>query len=134
MAAWAHQKTPDTFTATIWSQSSSVTSGTCWLLATPAMLPKTSRRPWSATTCSTAAWQAARSATSQTIEPIDPAASAVPTRPASSMSRPTTVAPSAARRIAVARPMPEAAPVRAATLPSNRAIGCLLARRGTGRR
>src|SRR3954468_5246152 len=78
--------------------------------ATPAACTTASRRPSAVTTEATAPATAASSRTSTTVS-------------APSRSQPTTVAPSAAKRCALAAPMPDAAPVITAILPSMRPIG-----------
>src|ERR671918_2089532 len=79
--------------------------------ATPAAFSTTSIRPWSATTASTASRIDGSSATSATrTSPSGPGC----------RSTPTTFAPSTAKRRAHARPIPDAAPVTSATLPSRR--------------
>src|SRR5262245_26233792 len=79
--------------------------------ATPAAFSTTSRRPWSRTIPSTASRIEGSSATS--------AMRTSPSGPAS-RSTPATLAPSSANRRAHARPIPDAAPVTRATLPSRR--------------
>ena len=84
----------------------------------PALLKQTSRPPKRSTAVAYIAWTSAASVTSaRTYSPSISSASAVP--PASSRSATTTCAPSAANRRALARPMPLAAPVMTATLPSS---------------
>src|SRR2546429_5151944 len=79
--------------------------------ATPAALSTTSRRPWSRTTASIASRIDDSSATSATrSSPSGPGC----------RSTPTTFAPSSPKRRAHARPIPDAAPVTNATLPSRR--------------
>src|SRR5690349_20316537 len=79
--------------------------------ATPAAFSTTSRRPWSRTTASTASRIDDSSATSATrTSPSGPGC----------RSTPTTFAPSSPKRRAHARPIPDAAPVTNATLPSRR--------------
>src|SRR5262245_63450731 len=79
--------------------------------ATPAAFSTTSRRPWSRTIPSTASRIEGSSATS--------AMRTSPSGPAS-RSTPATLAPSSANRRAHASPIPDAAPVTSATLPSRR--------------
>src|SRR5688500_18864673 len=78
---------------------------------TPALANMMSRRPWSATVCST----------SRSTSASDPASTETTSTP-SARSAATTVAPSKRNRSAVASPMPEAAPVIIATLPSSRGM------------
>src|SRR5829696_5213339 len=79
--------------------------------ATPAAFSTTSTRPWSRTTASTASRIDDSSATSATrTSPSEPGC----------RSTPTTFAPSSANRRAHASPIPDAAPVTNATLPSRR--------------
>ena len=89
----------------------------------PALLTRTSTRPHSATTASTAWLTWAESATSTLRKAaVPPAASRSDTRPsawASDTSHAETRAPSCANRNAVARPIPAAAPVTMTTLPFN---------------
>src|ERR671913_1167908 len=77
----------------------------------PALANMMSRRPWSATVCST------RRSTSAS----EPASTDMMSTP-SVRSAATTVAPSERNRSAVASPIPEAAPVIIATLPSSRGM------------
>src|SRR6266511_144786 len=79
--------------------------------ATPAAFRTTSSRPWSATIASIASATAASSVTSTIcVSPSGPG----------SRSTPATFAPSSANRRAHASPIPDAAPVTSATLPSRR--------------
>src|SRR5882724_6233811 len=102
-------------------------SGICskrWNWLAPAMLPSTSSRPNAAVAAATAPKQSSRRVRSKRPPSIFPPAAAIASdvraRPASSMSAPNTSAPSLASRIAVARPIPDAAPVISATLPPKR--------------
>src|SRR5581483_6321129 len=85
------------------------------------MLPSTSRRPSSPTHAATASTHA--SGSPRSARRIARGAGALPwvaSRPAWSTSTANTEAPSAARRSATLRPIPEPAPVTSATLPPNR--------------
>src|SRR5258708_31710401 len=92
---------------------------------TPALLKIRLTRSWPATTWSAQAYTASRSATSTRCDVIFAAAPApsqsmtVSARPASLMSDRARWAPRAASSRASARPMPEPAPVTAATRPRN---------------
>src|SRR5688500_5402736 len=93
----------------------------------PALLTAMSSRPCSRTTPSTSAAMASASLTSasapKALGPIEFAVSlaAVPLTSAR-----ITVAPSVASRRAIASPMPEAAPVTRATLPSRRCVDVVI--------
>src|SRR5258706_2944371 len=92
---------------------------------TPALLKIRLTRPWSVTTWSAKAYTASRSATSTRCDVIFAAAPApsqsmtVSARPGSLMSDRARWAPRTASSRASARPMPEPAPVTAATRPRN---------------
>ena len=126
-AAWIRKNGPFTFTPNMASQPSSVTSPTCSCQEMPAMLPSTSIRPKAAAHPSAARRQSATDDTSavwvRMVPPPARTCSATASSPASSTSTPNTEAPSPARRIEAARPIPDAAPVKRAALPSNRAMG-----------
>src|SRR5215213_4022851 len=120
--AWAVR-----LTATVLSQLMRKSSSDCWVFvasATPALLTRMSRPPNAPTTVSTSACRAPRSDTSATtpIAASSPWASRISCTTASTRSWPrsttATRAPSSAKRCAVARPMPLAAPVTSARLPS----------------
>ena len=120
--AWAVR-----LTATVLSQLMRKSSSSCWVFvasATPALLTRMSSPPNAPTTVSTSACRAPRSATSVTtpIAASSPWASRISSTTASTRSWPrsttATRAPSSAKRCAVARPMPLAAPVTRARLPS----------------
>src|SRR5215218_8548948 len=115
------------------SSANSVTRPERWA---PALLTMTSMPPIvSAAECMSASTEAASVTSQPTKEALPPAASmsaAVWRPPASLMSPITTVAPSRAKRRAVARPMPVAAPVMTASLPDN-CMSCSLAQAGDGR-
>ena len=107
------------------SQSSSVMSAAGVLgCSTPALLKAMSMRPNASVGRCSAAWIASLLVTSQpTASAVPPSASidATVSRPCSSVrSAATTLAPSRANAIAVARPMPLPAPVTKATLPAKR--------------
>src|ERR671914_998510 len=89
----------------------------------PALLCRTSRRPNWSNVARIAVRTLDSSVTSVriAIAPL-PAMCAVSSPAAMAMSATTTRAPSRANRTAVARPIPDAAPVMNATLPSRRAI------------
>src|ERR671921_695864 len=105
-------------------QSSSVVSmravGGCSI---PALLNATSSRPSSRRVRSTRSLTSLEDVTSQwtarTRPPCTARMSAVSSLPAVSMSAKTTSAPSVAKAVAVARPMPLPAPVTRATFPAN---------------
>src|SRR4051794_37490729 len=94
----------------------------------PALLNSTSSPPNRSIAAAYIAWTSSGSVTSaRTNSPPTSSACALP--PASSRSATTTCAPSAANRRALARPMPLAAPVMTATLPSSLpAMPCLSVR------
>ncbi len=72
------------------------------------------------------AWQDASSATSSArAVAAEPMACAVSSTPGALRSPMITLAPSAASRFATARPIPEAAPVTIAVLPSSRMLPLL---------
>ena len=89
----------------------------------PALLNITSSRPNSLSARATSAWISASAATSVRWNthrfPASLALCATASPPAVLRSASTTCAPSRANRIALAAPMPLAAPVITATLPSN---------------
>src|SRR5437870_4589528 len=92
------------------------TAGDC----TPALLNAASRRPKVDTVCSIIAATSASSATLQrtaiALWSAETSSSAAERTAFSSMSASTTAAPASAKALAVARPMPEPAPVTSATL------------------
>ena len=126
---------PFTFTSNMRSHFSSVTSSTRSCHETPAMLPSTSMRPKVSAQAAAAARQSSSDRRSQRcvwIRPPDSAmCEAVSARPSSFTSAANTSAPSEARRIDTACPMPEAAPVMSAALPSNRPMSSRLSAVGT---
>ena len=63
-ASRAHRKTPVRLTATTLFQFSSVSSVVGWRMAMPALLKRTSTRPWRATTSANAAVTCVSSVTS----------------------------------------------------------------------
>src|SRR5579875_1907579 len=96
-------------------------ASTVALRATPALLNTRLTRPWSATTSRAHASIASRSATSSgrqvTLTPCPSQRAAVSAMPRSSTSAKARWAPRRARSVARVRPMPDPAPVMAATLP-----------------
>src|SRR5262245_53146631 len=92
--------------------------------APPALPWNTSSRPKARSAASTRPSSTPRAVTSpgqaRASPPRAPISATSVASPASSRSLATTRAPSSAKRSAVARPMPEAAPVIAATLPASR--------------
>ena len=114
---------PRRFTATMRSHSS---TGYSWVFAwpppTPAQFAAQSSRPqvWiaSRTTVRSALSFATSAATKRTSAPSAPSAETTASPPSASMSDATTRAPMPASSSAVARPIPDAAPVTTATLPS----------------
>src|SRR4051794_20964689 len=113
--AWAARKNAVRLTSSTRSHSARVISVTGFVSAgMPALLWKTSRPPKR----STAVWTTrATSASSVTSAPTASAPS--PSQRCASRSTATTLAPASANRRAVARPMPEPAPVTTATLPAS---------------
>lgn len=110
-AAWASTNEAREWTARVLSTSASVTSSSGPNGAMPALLTRMSIRPNSATVRSTTATsRAASAASAATASPRAPAASiSLTTAAARSAERAyviTTSAPSAARRTAMAAPMP----------------------------
>ena len=99
------------------SQSASVVSSSGFDSDRPALFTTRSRPPKASTASSIAAWTAAASVTfactpiATSVLPISAAAACAFSRSRSAM---TTHAPSAARRVAMALPMPDAAPVTSA--------------------
>src|SRR6266700_1789693 len=100
--------------------TSAVSTAGLWM---PALLNAASSRPKVETVCSTMAATSASSATSQRMPfalwPAATRSSAAERTPASLTSASATAAPASAKALAVARPMPEAAPVTSATWFSN---------------
>src|SRR5690348_8650681 len=126
IAACIPSRTPVTFTARSWFQSSSVSSssGLTWMI--PALLTRTSRPPWRSVAVPTASAQSARETTSRcrwsTARPSALSFAAVASPSASRTSPVITRAPSSASRRACAAPCPRAPPVISATLPSSRPL------------
>src|SRR4051794_2067293 len=112
---------PRRFTAMTRSKSSSSVSCSSLWTPIPALLWAKSSRPWRATTVSTAFAQSSPRATSHATNSASPPAAriacTVSSPAARSMSATITAAPSAANRMAQARPMPLAAPVTRPALP-----------------
>src|ERR1700744_3700987 len=109
---------PSALIALTLRQSSSVVVSILPRTATPALLTRISSRPNAARTASTTARQRASSVTS--CASVRSASAPSVFKPVSLRPVTTTVAPSAWNRAAVARPMPDAAPVMSATLPARR--------------
>ncbi len=129
MAAWQNWNVPVRFTRSTRSQSSGATSWLCSKRRMPALFTRTSSRPASSVAAATARGAVAASPTSpaRATMPAEaaapfPMASTASASASSSRSTATTVAPSSTSRCAVARPMPDAAPVTMATRPSKRCI------------
>ena len=99
-------------------------SGTSWNtpgMFTPALLNATSSRPQRSTVPSVYALTAAASETSApTANAASPISRATSSTASRLMSTQVTRAPSSANRMALARPMPEPAPVTIVTLPASR--------------
>src|SRR5258705_2973215 len=131
--AWVSAYTPVRLTATTASQSSCSTQRTLRrLLEWPALLTRTSTRPYWANVHSASARASAGLATSQARATARPPALAISPATASigALRRPatTTWAPSAASISAAARPMPVPPPVMIATCPSSTPMACPPAR------
>ena len=120
-AAWMQLKMPVRFTATKRSHSSPEVRSAGPEAMRPASFTRMSRPPCSAATRPMAAWTAARSVTSRR-SPGD-----------GRMSARHTTQPSCSKRAAMAAPIPRAAPVTNATLPSRRFMPRSRTRRGSGR-
>ena len=120
-AAWATRKLPLAMTSCWRSQSASVVSSRGLLIDRPALLTSRSMPPKASRVASTAActWAAsvtfACTPTATSLVPISVAAACALSRSRSAM---TTQAPSAASRVAMALPMPLAAPVTRAMRPA----------------
>src|SRR5690242_2418264 len=130
-AARCRQKTPLALTRWMRSQSASVRSMMSAKRVTPALLTMTSRRPSSATACTTmrsilaTSPQSASIAIARRLLPITPPSlqlAAVRSAAARSISAAATTAPSAAIASAVACPMPAPAPVTSTILSRRTAI------------
>src|SRR5690349_7326111 len=119
--AWVTWNVPSTWTSRTRRQSSNVTSAKWPPPGTPALLTRIVGWPSSATSRSMAAETATGSLTSATSPtarpPAEVIAATTASAPSASRSRQPTAAPSPARRIAVARPIPDAAPVTSAMRP-----------------
>jgi len=103
------------------SHISFVSSATAWFVSmTPALLHSTSRRPYVSTALSMILSQSLSNATFPSMPEITPPAAVTSSTTCLSdsafHSAATTFAPSAAKRAAIARPIPEPAPVITATL------------------
>src|SRR5262245_30210255 len=117
-----HRKTPVRFTASVRDQPSrSMQSTVPGAPVIPALLTAQSSRPKAESAAPTAAATSASEATSMRAKRAEPPAASISATaarpPPSSMSQTSTRAPSRARRLAVARPMPDAAPVTSADFP-----------------
>src|SRR5271157_2815960 len=112
------KKVPSTLTAWTLRQSASVSVSILPFVPTPALLTRMSSRPNVSTTASTTSRQRASSVTS--CMRVRSASGPRAARPCSLRSVAATFAPSARNSAAVARPMPDAAPVMSATLPASR--------------
>jgi hypothetical protein len=108
-------KTPVRLTAIRRSHSASSISSKRAERPIPAAFTRMSRRPNARTAAATEARTAGMAATSQTAASAVPPArrmvATVPPRPSWFTSTPNTLAPSAAKSCAVARPSPDPAPV-----------------------
>src|SRR5512146_2071011 len=113
------RKTPVWSTAIVLCQISSVISSRPSYWITPALLTRMSMRPYRSTASPTACFHASSLETSRWIAWI---ASESNGGSGSRTSPAITCAPSCAKSSAVVRPMPRAAPVISATLPSRRAM------------
>ena len=118
------RNTPREFTAISWSHASVSSMSVTALPLMPALFTRMSSFPYFCTVASTTAFQSSSLVTSRRMNSAVPLArvmsAAIFLPSSSSMSAITTVAPSLAKRRAVAAPMPEAAPLTIATLPSRR--------------
>src|SRR6266850_2491001 len=128
-AACVATKTPRTLTANTRSKSASVASSTFIGMTVPALFTSTSSRPKVVTVLSTAFLTASASAASAWIATAFPPARSIALTTDAAASAPleyvtATLAPSAARRFAIAAPMPREPPVTSATLPAS-ALSCL---------
>src|SRR5512141_81579 len=112
---------PLTFTSSVRLMISSGTSWNTPGMFTPALLNATSSRPQRSTVPSVYALTAAASETSApTANAASPSSRATASTASRLMSTQVTRAPSSANRMALARPMPEPAPVTMVTLPASR--------------
>ena len=113
------RNTPSRLTASTRRQSTKAVSATGLTRAIPAQLTRTCNRPHDCSASPIAASHPDSDVTSRgwprAVPPAARIASAVPAIPGSSRSATTTKPPSRASIRAVARPMPEAAPVTRAT-------------------
>lgn len=124
MACRVPTNTPSRFVASTRRQSARLVSVIGRAKAMPAQLTAMSRRPHSARIRAIAACQSVCEVTSSrkasAWPPPAQIASATCAESGSFRSAKATLAPASARRLAVALPMPEAAPVTRATLPTMR--------------
>src|SRR6266511_204856 len=120
----ARRNGPPRFTSIASRQSSSEVSGAVPVIITPALAYSTCTAPQVRSAVAISASTSSGLVTSQKTKTAVPPCSSISrtTRlPSSSrLEETTTLAPSAANRIAPARPMPELAPVMTATLPARR--------------
>src|SRR5579871_3956686 len=124
-AARAQRKTPRRLTAMIASQSSSEVSSSGFECAPAiaALATNTSSRPRLRARATIRSTSATSDTSASRCSPRSPSSSAVegpPSRGSGERSATITWAPSSAKRRAIARPIPELAPVTTATLPSRR--------------
>src|SRR5262249_9440247 len=124
ISAFMHSHTPVKLTASTWFQSSSLHSCVSTLLPPmPALLNAQSSRPYVSTALATIVSTSCDFDTSVLTKiasaPLSLTIVNVSWPPASTTSASTRLAPSRTKILAVARPMPEPAPVISAILPSN---------------
>src|SRR6202162_3895081 len=129
-AAWVVANTPRMLMSITRSISSSVVSSNGFGMAVPALFTSTSSRPKAATAFSTAPLTALASAASAWIATAFPPASSMVLITAAAALESlayvmATLAPSAARRFAIAAPIPREPPVTSATLLVNLDIDLL---------
>src|SRR5205809_2742353 len=123
-AACVARKTPRTLMSSTRSISSSVVSSNVFGMAVPALFTRMSRPSKVATVFSTAALTAFASVASAWIAIAFPPAPSISLTTNAAASAPlvyvmATLAPSAARRLAIAAPMPREPPVMSAIFPSS---------------
>src|SRR3954465_7975904 len=120
------RKPPSRLTAMTRRHSASVVSSSGLAKEMPALLTRTSSRPNASSTRRSAPAHEASSLTSwrrKIASPPPRAMAAATSSPDGSRSVATPPAPSLAKRIAVALPIPDAAPVTSAVLPRSRSMG-----------
>src|SRR6266436_903437 len=123
-AACVARNTPRTLMSSTRSISSTVVSSNVFGMAVPALFTSTSRRPNVVTVFSTAALPASASVASAWIAIAFPPARSISLTTDAAASAPfvyvmATFAPSAARRLAIAAPIPREPPVMSAIFPSS---------------